>query len=230
MKTRNSFRRRLGSALGNAALATLGVGAALGLTELLLRSFPDWLPGEVRVSPPVRRVHAFVDETYDVRLSDGDLFHWMRGAIAPLAPDQDTVAARVHLVTDAYGFRNLPPERAAYGIVALGDSFTRASSVATPWPQKLSEWTGMDVLNLGDDGAGPQQELGALRQFGLNKNPQWVIMAYCGANDLYDAGAYEQARPYLVARFGRYLWARGREALRAPRPSRAHSAAGSAFR
>jgi hypothetical protein len=230
MKTRDSFRRRLGSALGNAALAMLGVGAALGLTELLLRNFPNWLPGEVRVSPPVRRVHAFVDETYDVRLSDGDLFHWMRGAIAPLAPDQDTVTARVHLVTDAHGFRNLPPERAAYGIVALGDSFTRASSVAAPWPQKLSEWTGMDVLNLGDDGAGPQQELGALRQFGLNKNPQWVILAYCGANDLYDAAAYEQARPYLVARFGRYLWTSGREALQATTPSRAQAAVESSYR
>ncbi|MBF8299211.1 MAG: hypothetical protein HW397_260 [Dehalococcoidia bacterium] len=140
-------------------MATLGVAMALGLMELLLRSFPNWLPGEVRVSPPVRRVQSFVDETYAVRLSDGDLFHWMRGVIAPLAPDQDTVVAQVHMVTDAHGFRNLPPEQAMYDIVALGDSFTRASGVATPWPQRLSEWTGMDVLNLADAGAGPQQEL-----------------------------------------------------------------------
>jgi len=204
-------------------MATLGVAMALGLMELLLRSFPDWLPGEVRVSPPVRRVQSFVDETYAVRLSDGDLFHWMRGAIAPLAPDQDTVVAQVHMVTDAHGFRNLPPEQAMYDIVALGDSFTRASGVATPWPQRLSEWTGMDVLNLADAGAGPQQELESLRQFGMNKHPQWVIMAYCGANDLYDAAAYEQANPFILARFGRYLWARVGEAWQESAPAVAAS-------
>jgi hypothetical protein len=55
-------------------------------------------------------------------------------------------------------------------------------------------------------------------------------MAYCGANDLYDAGAYEQARPYLVARFGRYLWTSGREALQATTPSRAQSAVESGYR
>ena len=204
-------------------MATLGVAMALGLMELLLRSFPNWLPGEVRVSPPVRRVQSFVDETYAVRLSDGDLFHWMRGAIAPLAPDQDTVVAQVHMVTDAHGFRNLPPEQAMYDIVALGDSFTRASGVATPWPQRLSEWTGMDVLNLADAGAGPQQELESLRQFGMNKHPQWVIMAYCGANDLYDAAAYEQANPFILARFGRYLWARVGEAWQESAPAVAAS-------
>jgi len=230
MKTRHGFRRRLGSALGNVALATLGVATALGTIELLLRSFPNWIPGEVRVSPPVRRVHAFVDETYELRLSDGDLFHWMRGAIAPLAPDQDTVVAQVHLVTDAHGFRNLPPEQATYDVVALGDSFTRASGVATPWPQRLSEWTGMDVLNLADAGAGPQQELEFLREFGMNKHPQWVIMAYCGANDLHDAAAYQQARPFLLARFGRYLLRRDTEVWQPSTPSSAQAWVESGYR
>jgi hypothetical protein len=70
----------------------------------------------------------------------------------------------------------------------------------------------MDVLNLADAGAGPQQELESLRQFGMNKHPQWVIMAYCGANDLYDAAAYERANPFILPRFGRYLWGRAGEA------------------
>ncbi|MEX2030646.1 MAG: hypothetical protein WD906_06735 [Anaerolineales bacterium] len=207
--TRRGAGRRLVSTLGKVALATLGVGVALGMAELLLRTFPNWVPREVRVSPPVRRVHAYIDETYAVRLSDGDLFHWMRGAIAPLVQDQDRVVAWVHLVTDANGFRNLPPERATYDIVALGDSFTRASGVATPWPQELAASTGMYVLNLADVGAGPQQELEFLRQFGINKHPQWVIMAYFGANDLYEAGAYEKANPFILPRFGRFLLTRG---------------------
>ena len=230
MKTRHRSSSRLSSGLGNVALATLGVGVALGMMELLLRSFPNWIPGGVRVSPPVRRVNALVDETYEVRLSDGDLFHWMRGAIAPLAPDQDTVVAQVHMVTDAHGFRNSPPEQATYDIVALGDSFTRASGVATPWPQRLSEWTGMDVLNLADVGAGPQQELEFLRQFGMNKHPQWVILAYFGANDLYDAAAYEQAGPWILPRLGRYLLTGGREAWLESTPSSAQTVVESGYR
>ena len=191
--------------LGNVALILLGFGIALGLAEMLMRAFPNWVPPLVRVNPPARRVKAFIDETYDLRKSDGDLFHHMLGNIVPLSPDQDQVVAQVHMVTDANGFRNSPPEKNTYGIVALGDSFTRASGVAAPWPQKLAEYTGMDVLNLADVGFGPQDELNVLRQYGLKKKPAWVIMAYFEGNDLYDAGSYEQANPFISLRFGRYI-------------------------
>ena len=201
-------RINLKAVLGNVTLVILGVGIALGLMELLLRTNPNLVPREVRVNPPVRRVQAFKDETYDVKLSDGDLYYWMRGTIAPLPPDKDKVVAHIHLTTDADGFRNPLPEKATYNIVALGDSFTRASGVATPWPQKLAEYTGMDALNLGEVGFGPQDELEILRQYGLKKRPQWVIMAYFEGNDLYDAAAYEQANPFLLARFARHILAR----------------------
>ena len=49
-----------------------------------------------------------------------------------------------------------------------------------PWTQKLAEQTEMDVFNLGDVGFGPQDELKMLQQYGLKKQPQWVIMAYFG--------------------------------------------------
>ncbi|HJS17332.1 MAG TPA: hypothetical protein VJ785_01190 [Anaerolineales bacterium] len=198
--------------LGNAALVILGLAFALGLMEMLLRTFPNLVPPEVRVNPPARRVKAFIDETYDLRQSDGDLYHYMRGKIVPLSPDQDQVVAHVHMVTDANGFRNSPPEKAIYGIVALGDSFTRASGVASPWPQKLAEYTGSDVLNLGDVGFGPQDELTVLRQIGLKKQPRLVIMAYFEGNDLHDAGAYDQANPFILTRFGRYILGQGVEA------------------
>ena len=194
------------------SLALLGLAIALGLVEMLMRAFPNWVPSEVRVNPPARRVKAFIDETYDLRQSDGDLYYYMRGNIVPLSPDQDQVIAHVHMITDANGFRNSPPEKATYDIVALGDSFTRASGVATPWPQKLAEYTGSDVLNLGDVGLGPQDELKVLRQYGLKKQPQWVILAYFEGNDLYDAASYEQANPFILFRFGKYILARSIEA------------------
>jgi hypothetical protein len=201
-------RINLKAVLGDVALVILGVGVALGLMELLLRTNPNLVPGGVRVNPPVRRVQAFKDETYEVKLSDGDLYYWMRGAIAPLPPDKDKVVAQVHFTTDAHGFRNSLPEKATYGIVALGDSFTVARNVAAPWPQKLAEYTGSDVLNLGEAGSGPQDELEILRQYGLKKRPQWVIMTYFEGNDLYDAASYEQTNPFLLTRFGRYILTR----------------------
>lgn len=213
MKKPLSVKRGLISVFGNVILLTLGTGSALGLMELVLRTFPNWVPSEVRVNPPVRRVEAFADETYDVSLSNGDLFYWMRGAIAPLAPDQDRVVAQVHFTTDANGFRNALPEQATYAIVALGDSYTVAGNVASPWPQALADLTGTGVLNLGQQGFGPQEELQVLGQYGLDKQPQWVIMAYFEGNDLYDAAAYDQANPFILARFGRYLFNQGRAAL-----------------
>ena len=65
--------------LGNVVLVLLGLAFALGVVELLLRAFPNLIPPEVRVNPPARRITAFIDETYDLRQSDGDLFHYMRG-------------------------------------------------------------------------------------------------------------------------------------------------------
>jgi len=186
-------------------LVFLGLTIALGLVEMLMRAFPNSVPSEVRVNPPARRVKALIDETYDLRQSDGDLYYHMRGKIVPLSPEQDQVVAHVHMITDANGFRNSPPEKDTYSMVALGDSFTRASGVASPWPQKLAEYTESDVLNLGDVGFGPQDELKVLRQYGLQKQPKWVILAYFEGNDLYDAASYEEANPFILFRLGRYI-------------------------
>ena len=196
--------------LGNMGLVVLGLAIALGVMELVLRTFPNLVPLEVRVNPPARRVRALVDETYDLRQSDGDLYHYMRGSVVPWSADHNPVIARIHMMTDKNGFRNSPPEKDTYDIVALGDSFTRASGVPTPWAQKLAEDTGSDVLNLGDVGFGPQDELKVLRQYGLDKRPQWVILAYFEGNDLYDAASYEQANPFILLRFGRHLLGQAR--------------------
>lgn len=224
MKEQDGKKRAFVPVIGNVVLVLLGLAIALGLVEMLLRTFPNWVPPEVRVNPPARRVKAFIDETYDLRQSNGDLYYLMRGNIVPLSPDQDQVVAHVHMITDAHGFRNSPPEKATYGIVALGDSFTRASGVASPWPQKLAEYTGSDVLNLGDVGFGPQDELQVLQQYGLKKQPQWVIMAYFEGNDLYDAASYEQANPFILFRFGRYILGQGVEAWRERRSGGAQAA------
>ncbi|HET9905946.1 MAG TPA: hypothetical protein VFQ23_04880 [Anaerolineales bacterium] len=204
MNEQQVIKRAFVPVLGNVFLVLLGVVISLAMVEMLMRAFPNWIPPDVRVNPPARRVKAFIDESYYLRQSDGDLFYYMRGQIAPLSPDEDEVVAQVQMVTDANGFRNSPEEQATYDIVALGDSFTRASGVAYSWPQKLAEYAKRDVLNLGDVGFGPQDELKVLQQYGIKKQPQWVIMAYFEGNDLYDSAAYEQANPFILFRFGKY--------------------------
>ena len=197
--------------LGNATLIILAVGIAFLMMEVLLRTYPNLVPREIRVNPPVRRVQAFKVKSHDVKLSHGDLYYWMSGAIAPVPPNQDKIVARVYLTYDSQGFRNALPEKETYGIVTLGDSFTDGLNAPTPWPQQLANYTEIDVLNLGEAGSGPQIELEALRQYGLEKRPQWVIMAYFEGNDLHDAAAYEQANPFLLARLGRYMLTRSRQ-------------------
>ena len=230
MKEQSGKKRAFVPVIGNVVLVLLGFAMALGLVEMVMRAFPNWLPAEVRVNPPARRVKALIDETYDLRQSDGDLYHLMHGTIVPLSPDQDPVVAHVHMITDEYGFRNSPPEKATYGIVAVGDSFTRASGVASPWPQELAEYAGTDVFNLADVGFGPQDELKVLQQYGLKKQPQWVIMAYFEGNDLYDAAAYEQANPFILFRFGRYLLGRSVEAWRERSSSKASAPVSANYR
>ena len=137
-------------------------------------------PTRGQVNPPARRIKAFIDETYDLRQSDGDLYHYMRGHIVPLSLDKDPVVAHIHMITDANGFRNSHRKRKLR--MASLSWATRSPEIAercaSPWTQKLAEQTEMDVFNLGDVGFGPQDELKMLQQYGLKKQPQWVIMAY----------------------------------------------------
>jgi hypothetical protein len=86
------------------------------------------------------------------------------------------------------------------------------------------------VLNLGDVGLGPQDELKILRQYGLKKQPQWVIMAYFEGNDLYDAASYDQASPFILFRFGRYILNRSIEAWHERGADRATTAVTSSYR
>jgi hypothetical protein len=222
MKTAFRNKRSLSPILANISLAVLGVGIALGLMELFLRTYPGLVPPVIRTNPPVRRFQALQDQTYDIMLSSGDLKYWMRGSIEPIPIDKDRVVARVHLTTDEYGFRNSPPEKATYGIAAVGDSYTFGHNVATPWPQKLAEYTGIDVLNLGEGDTGPQAQLAVLRKYGLKKHPQWVIMAYFEGNDLHDVETYDQASPFILARLGNYILGQGLQAWQEGREDKSH--------
>lgn len=94
---------------------------------------------------------------------------------------------------DDKGFVNPSPWRDQYDIVIVGDSFA-VPFARVYWLDVLREATGKTALGLGVAGWGPLSELEALRMYGLDKNPEWVIMLYFEGNDLFNAEQYDVRR------------------------------------
>lgn len=185
-------------------LVLLGIVLGLVTLEIAMRMNPHLVPAEVFTLPPVRRFIPSEDKSFDIKTSDGDLFYKMPGYIKPIAPADDQVLAKVHLVTDHAGFRNPDPWRANYDIVILGDSFTYVTA-PIPFPERVAELTQKSVLNLGQLGLGPLEERDVFSQYGRDKSPKWVIVAFFEGNDLNDIASYAKAEPWLTQRVWRYV-------------------------
>ncbi len=94
------------------------------------------------------------------------------------------------LETDEMGFPNSQYEwQDQYDIVVTGDSFTVRSAPQT-WIELLSEQTGKDILTLGAPSWTTLNEVAAVEKFGLDKNPEWVILMYFEGNDLINVQQY----------------------------------------
>ena len=112
----------------------------------------------------------------------------------------DLRSGAVETVTlDDTGFCNPPARRwatADVDIVALGDSFTWCSAV-TPdqaWPAQLEAHGGRPTYNLGRGGVGAFEYVQILKQYGLQRDPEIVILNIFEGNELLDARAYWRAR------------------------------------
>jgi hypothetical protein len=103
-------------------------------------------------------------------------------------PDADRF---VDYRTDQNGFRNRPaPQRA--DIVFIGDSFSEAATVAEDetFVRRVSQSTGLSVINLGRGAYGPQQELIVLERYGFLYEPRFVVWQLFEGNDLNDARTF----------------------------------------
>ncbi len=126
--------------------------------------------------------------------------------------------------TDDMGFPNKPgPWQDKYNIVIAGDSFTIRTAPQT-WIELLAEQTNSDILTLGAPSWSTLNEVEAVKQFGLDKNPQWVILMFFEGNDLVNIGQYLERRDsgldwreydmqnvplrrrLITPHFARYLW------------------------
>lgn len=92
--------------------------------------------------------------------------------------------------TDEMGFPNSQytwQER--YDIIVTGDSFVTRSAPQT-WIELLAAQTGKSILTLGASSWTTLNEVEAVKQFGLDKKPQWVVLLYFSGNDLINAQHY----------------------------------------
>ncbi len=154
--------------------------------------------------------HAYCDYAYryDYPLRLGYIFkpgYTFDGAWNPADPDVIDAEAETcregpdhtfHYTfhADDYGFvGNDSPWQDQYDIVVTGDSFTRTYAPVW-WLDLLRDQTGMSVLNLGMDGWGTLAEVEAVRMYGLDKSPRWVILLYFEGNDLFEVGEYTRRR------------------------------------
>lgn len=94
------------------------------------------------------------------------------------------------LETDEMGFPNAQDEwQEEYDMIITGDSFT-VRTVPTTWIERLAANTGRSILTLGAPSWTTLNEAEAVKQFGLDKNPDWVVLMYFEGNDLINAQQY----------------------------------------
>ena len=97
--------------------------------------------------------------------------------------------------TDEMGFPNDEYEwRDQYDVVITGDSFTIRTAPQT-WIELLGQQTGFSILTLGASSWGTLNEYEAVRMYGLDKNPKFVLVMYFEGNDLLNVAQYLERQP-----------------------------------
>jgi hypothetical protein len=96
--------------------------------------------------------------------------------------------------TDEMGFPNSEYAwRDGYDVVITGDSFVTRTAPKT-WIEMLAEQSGKSILTLGASSWGTLGEVEAVKMYGLDKNPQWVLLLYFEGNDIINASQYLERR------------------------------------
>ncbi|MFO7536510.1 MAG: hypothetical protein R6X32_00445 [Chloroflexota bacterium] len=112
------------------------------------------------------------------------------GAGSETRPSERSDAFWLIFQTDEMGFPNSEPVwRDQYDIIVTGDSFVTRFSPQT-WIELLAEQSGHSILTLGASSWGPLSQVEAVKLYGLDKRPEWVIMLYFEGNDLLNVAQY----------------------------------------
>ncbi len=155
-----------------AAISTLAFVLIAGAGELLLRAVRPAFLRRSRVEHP----HIY-SEAYGWALRPGARYVGRHG-------EAITVNAR--------GYRGAlhegPPPEGVTRVLMLGDSITFGTGVGDgeTFSDRLDALPGLEVVNLGVDGYGTDQELIRLEREGLAYHPRVVVLNFCLRNDYFD--------------------------------------------
>ncbi len=198
----------------------LAIGAICWITlELLLQLSFDSLPPFLRQrlpQAPIRYGIRFdtphgareypAHEAVNITIGpySGDLF-----SITCLSPSKAEAFPdyTVRYTRDTHGFRNPEPWPDDADLVIVGDSFTAAEAINRPFWMDITPST----LAFGLPGSGSLEQLKLLEAYGFNRQPEVVVMAYFGGNDLTDTWRFYQAEQlgenlYTMSNRNRYPW------------------------
>ncbi len=110
------------------------------------------------------------------------------------APTDRDDSFEYRFVTDDHGFPNEPAVwQDQYDIVITGDSFT-IRTAPTTWIERLEQYTGQEILALGAPSWSTLNEAEAIRQFGLDKQPKYVLLMFFEGNDIINTQQYLERR------------------------------------
>ena len=116
---------------------------------------------------------------FEVNQFSGDLYQ-----VTCLSP-KDALPIEPYQVSytrNEHGFRTPELNQPDAEIVIIGDSFTAAESIISPYWEDL----GFSTVALGLPGSGTVEQKILLEEFGLPHNPNIIILAYFAGNDLTD--------------------------------------------
>lgn len=116
---------------------------------------------------------------FEVNQFSGDLYQ-----LSCLSPQDasELEPYQVIYTRDSHGFRNPEPWQEDLDLAIIGDSFTAAESIGSPYWENIPQ----SMLVLGLPGSGTLEQEVLLNHFALPKSPKTVILAYFGGNDLTD--------------------------------------------
>jgi hypothetical protein len=191
-------------------IAGMSFALALLMIEAIFRFLPGLIPSPVRLALPGGGRYLYeVNYQLDNPIRIGYRYtpfqdSWITfdpydpglgGIDTDIGPyGSPTQPLKLRFITDENGFMNKPPVNdSTFEIVALGDSFLGATA-QEQWLDILGKSTGLNTLNLSMPGWGTQSEVQAFEMYGLDQNPNWVILAFFEGNDLLDVGRYEVKR------------------------------------
>ena len=156
------------------------VGIILGLIIALIGF--QYFIGDIRL------LYAYLyDDAVVFRSGNGDILFWQSEFVEPLDnPEEILSVHRIRIGEDGFRLPEKPSEQ--YDVVVLGDSYTEGANVARPWSDIFASDSDLATRNLGVRGYGITHYTWVWQEYGIEENPNVVILGFFGGNDVLSAG------------------------------------------